>query len=111
MTLLNVSGVDTYYGNIQALKKMDLHVEKGEIVTILGANGAGKTTTMKTIPGLLKPKVGKVTFHGQNITGMRHDQLLRQGIVLVPGGRAIITGMTVLEHVVMGAYHRIETGI
>lgn len=111
MTLLNVSGVDTYYGNIQALKKMDLHVEKGEIVTILGANGAGKTTTMKTIAGLLKPKVGKVTFHGENITGMRPDQLVRKGIALVPEGRAILSGMTVLENLEMGAYHRKDTGI
>src|SRR5699024_5833145 len=111
MTLLNVSGVDTYYGNIQALKKMDLHVEKGEIVTILGANGAGKTTTMKTIAGLLKPKVGQVTFHGENITGMRPDQLVRKGIALVPEGRAILSGMTVLENLEMGAYHRKDTGI
>lgn len=106
MTLLKVSGVSTYYGNIQALKQMDLHVEEGEIVTILGANGAGKTTTMKTISGLLKPKEGKVEFLGEDITGMRPDQLLRKGIALVPEGRAILSGMTVLENLEMGAYHR-----
>lgn len=111
MTLLNVSGVNTYYGNIQVLKKMDLHVDEGEIVTILGANGAGKTTTMKTIAGLLKPKAGKVEFLGENITGMRPDQLLRKGIALVPEGRAILSGMTVLENLEMGAYHRKDAGV
>lgn len=106
MTVLNISGVSTYYGNIQALKQMDLHVEAGEIITILGANGAGKTTTMKTIAGLLKPKEGKVEFLGEDVTGMRPDQLLRKGIALVPEGRAILSGMTVLENLEMGAYHR-----
>lgn len=111
MTLLKVSGVSTYYGNIQALKNMELQVKEGEIVTILGANGAGKTTTMKTIMGLLKPKSGTVEFLGEDITGMRPDQLLRKGIALVPEGRAILSGMTVLENLEMGAYHRRDAQI
>ncbi|MEN1967487.1 ABC transporter ATP-binding protein [Lentibacillus sp. N15] len=104
--MLNVSGVQTFYGNIQALKGIDLHVKEGTIVTILGANGAGKTTTMKTIAGLIKPKHGTVEFLGENVTGSRPDQLIRKGIALVPEGRAMLSEMTVLENLEMGAYHR-----
>jgi branched-chain amino acid transport system ATP-binding protein len=104
--LLKVIGIETFYGKIQALKGVSLEVEQGKIVTLLGANGAGKTTTMKTIAGLLKPNTGTVEFLGENITGMRPDQLLRKGIALVPEGRAILSTMTVLENLEMGAYHR-----
>ena len=106
MKLLNVSGVQTFYGNIQALKGVDLHVEEGSIVTILGANGAGKSTLMKTIVGLLKPKHGTIQFLGENVTGLRPDQLIRKGIALVPEGRAMLADMTVIENLDMGAYHR-----
>lgn len=104
--LLKVTGIETFYGKIQALKGVSLEVEQGKVVTILGANGAGKTTTMKTIAGLLKPKTGTVEFLGESITGQRPDQLLRKGIALVPEGRAILSTMTVLENLEMGAYHR-----
>ncbi|MCM3568488.1 ABC transporter ATP-binding protein [Neobacillus mesonae] len=104
--MLKVSGIETYYGKIQALKGVSLDVEQGKIVTILGANGAGKTTTMKTIAGLLKPKSGTVEFLGENITGLRPDQLVKRGISLVPEGRAILSGMTVMENLEMGAYQR-----
>jgi len=104
--LLKVSGIETFYGKIQALKGVSLEVEQGKIVTILGANGAGKTTTMKTIAGLLKPKNGSVEFLGEDVTGFRPDQLLRKGIALVPEGRAILSSMTVMENLEMGAYHR-----
>jgi len=104
--LLKVTGIETFYGKIQALKGVSLEVEQGQVVTLLGANGAGKSTTMKTISGLLKPKSGKVEFLGEDITGMRPDQLLRKGIALVPEGRAILSGMTVMENLEMGAYHR-----
>ncbi|MFC7684377.1 ABC transporter ATP-binding protein [Ureibacillus sp. GCM10028918] len=104
--MLKLSNVETYYGQIQALKGIDLEVQEGKIITLLGANGAGKSTTMKTIAGLLKPKNGIVEFLGENITGLRPDQLLRRGIALVPEGRAILSSMTVLENLEMGAYHR-----
>jgi branched-chain amino acid transport system ATP-binding protein len=81
-------------------------VEQGKIVTILGANGAGKTTTMKTIAGLIKPKTGTIEFLGENVTGLRPDQLVKKGISLVPEGRAILSGMTVMENLDMGAYQR-----
>lgn len=104
--MLNISGVKTFYGNIQALKGIDIQVKEGSIVTILGANGAGKSTLMKTVAGLLKPKEGKIEFLGKNITGQRPDQLIRKGIALVPEGRAMLSEMTVMENLEMGAYHR-----
>ncbi len=111
MTLLKVSNVETFYGQIQALKGISLNVEEGKIVTLLGANGAGKSTTMKTIVGLLKPKKGMVEFLGENVTGLRPDQLLRRGIALVPEGRAILSSMTVIENLDMGAYHRKDKNV
>ncbi|MCM3359388.1 MULTISPECIES: ABC transporter ATP-binding protein [unclassified Psychrobacillus] len=109
--MLKVTGIETFYGKIQALKNVNLVVEQGQVVTLLGANGAGKTTTMKTITGLLKPQKGTVEFLGENITGMRPDQLVRKGIALVPEGRAILSSMTVLENLEMGAYHRNDKDI
>ncbi len=104
--MLKLTNVETFYGQIQALKGIDLEVNEGKIITLLGANGAGKSTTMKTIAGLLKPKNGTVEFMGENVTGLRPDQLLRKGIALVPEGRAILSSMTVLENLEMGAYQR-----
>jgi len=104
--LLKLTNIETYYGQIQALKGINLEVEEGKIVTLLGANGAGKSTTMRTIAGLLKPKKGTVEFLGQNVMGLKPHQLLRKGIALVPEGRAILSTMTVLENLEMGAYHR-----
>lgn len=104
--LLKVTEIETFYGKIQALKGVSLEVEQGKIVTILGANGAGKSTTMKTIAGLIKPKNGKIEFLEQDVTGLRPDQLVKKGMALVPEGRAILSQMTVLENLEMGAYHR-----
>ncbi|MBO8173248.1 MAG: ABC transporter ATP-binding protein [Bacillaceae bacterium] len=104
--MLTVKGLEAYYGNIRALKGIDLDVKEGSIVTIIGANGAGKTTTMKAISGLLNPRNGSIQFMGQDITGLRPDQRVSMGISLVPEGRAILSGMSVLENLEMGAYHR-----
>ncbi|MGM9967673.1 ABC transporter ATP-binding protein [Rummeliibacillus sp. POC4] len=109
--MLKVSNIETFYGQIQALKGISLNVEEGKIVTLLGANGAGKSTTMKTIVGLLKPKKGSVDFLGENVTGLRPDQLLRKGVALVPEGRAILSSMSVIENLDMGAYHRKDKNI
>lgn len=109
--MLKVKDASTFYGNIQALKNINIEVEEGKIITILGANGAGKTTTMKTISGLLKPKAGTIHFNERDVTGLRPDQLVKKGIVLVPEGRAILAGMTVLENLEMGAYHRSDNEI
>jgi len=109
--LLKLTNIETYYGQIQALKGIHLQVEKGQIVALLGANGAGKSTTMRTIAGLVKPKQGTVEFLGEDVTGLRPHQLLRKGISLVPEGRAILAGMTVLENLEMGAYHRKDSRV
>jgi branched-chain amino acid transport system ATP-binding protein len=109
--MLEVRGLATSYGNIKAVKGIDLDVAEGAIVCILGANGAGKTTLMKTVSGLLKPAAGRITFRKEDITGLAPDRIVRKGIVLVPEGRAILSRMTVLENLEMGAYHRKDNGI
>jgi len=109
--MLEVRGLATRYGNIQAMKGIDLDVAEGAIVCILGANGAGKTTLMKTVSGLLKPAAGRILFRKEDITGLAPYKIVRKGIVLVPEGRAILSRMTVLENLEMGAYHRKDNGI
>ncbi len=109
--MLEVRGVETGYGNIKALKGIDLSVRQGSIVCIIGANGAGKTTLLKTITGLLAPRAGSITFLGENIAGLGAARIVRRGIVLVPEGRAILARMTVMENIEMGAYHRKDGGI
>ena len=109
--MLEVRGLATSYGNIKAVKGIDLDVAEGAIVCILGANGAGKTTLMKTVSGLLKPAAGRITFRKEDITGLAPYKIVRKGIVLVPEGRAILSRMTVLENLEMGAYHRKDNGI
>lgn len=109
--MLKITGVETFYGNIQALKGIDIEVSAGEVVTIIGANGAGKTTTMKTVAGLIKPKKGKIEFLGEDITQLRPDQLVSKGIALVPEGRAVLAKMTVLENLEMGAFQRNDSEV
>lgn len=104
--MLTVEGISTYYGNIQALKEVELKVDEGEIVTLIGSNGAGKTTTLLTISGLLKPAQGKVTFRGRNITGVYPHNIVKMGISHVPEGRRIFPQMTLLENLEMGAFSR-----
>jgi branched-chain amino acid transport system ATP-binding protein len=109
--MLEIRGLATSYGNIKALKGIDLDVAEGGIACLLGANGAGKTTLMKTVSGLLKPAGGTITFRKEDITGLAPNAIVRKGIVLVPEGRAILSRMTVLENLEMGAYHRKDDGI
>lgn len=111
MSLLKLENVSTFYGKIQALKSIDIEVKEGTVVTILGANGAGKTTMMNTIAGLLKSKEGTIEYLGKEVTGLRPDQLVRQGLALVPEGRGILSTMTVLENLEMGAYHRNDSEV
>lgn len=109
--MLKLQNVSTYYDKIQAIKNVDIAVEEGTVVTILGANGAGKTTTMNTIAGLLKPKEGSIHYLGEDVTGLRPDQLLRKGLALVPEGRGILSSMTVMDNLEMGAYHRNDSEV
>ena len=109
--MLEVRGLEANYGSIQALKGIDLSVEEGSIACIIGANGAGKSTLMKAIAGLHPPSAGRVLYRGEEITGLRPERIVRKGIVLVPEGRAILSRMTVLENLELGAYSRGDRGV
>ncbi|HUR82743.1 MAG TPA: ABC transporter ATP-binding protein [Thermoanaerobaculia bacterium] len=104
--LLQVRGLNVSYGTIPALHLVDLEVNKGEIVTIIGANGAGKTTTLRTISGLLKPRLGSVTFDGDDITGVKPHIITGRGISHVPEGRGIFSNLTVHDNLELGGYLR-----
>jgi len=104
--MLEVRGIETFYGNIPALRGISIDVPGGSVVAIIGANGAGKTTLMKTIAGVLRPRRGTVSFLGEGITGLPSHKIVRRGIALVPEGRAILSRMTVRENLEMGAFTR-----
>ena len=111
-SMLVLEDVNTYYGNIHALRGISLTVAQGEIVTLIGANGAGKTTTLKTISGLLHPRAGRVLFEGLDVSRTAAHALVRAGIGQSPEGRRIFSRMTVHENLLMGAFTRnlAETG-
>lgn len=102
--MLTVNNLNVYYGAIHALKGIDFHLDKGEIVTLIGANGAGKTTTLSTITGLLRGRSGQIVFCGDDISQMPTEEIVRRGVVQVPEGRKIFATLTVLENLEMGAY-------
>jgi branched-chain amino acid transport system ATP-binding protein len=104
--MLEIADIHTSYGNIRALKGISLTVEKGEIVTLIGANGAGKTTTLKTIIGTLGPQRGEIRFEGKRISGLSTNKVVRLGISHSPEGRRIFPRMTVLENLELGAFSR-----
>ncbi|RLC91806.1 MAG: ABC transporter ATP-binding protein [Chloroflexi bacterium] len=104
MALLQIENVHTYYGHVHALKGINLEVEEGEIVTLIGANGAGKTTTLRTISGLIRPREGCVKFNGQDINGLPAHRIVKLGISHAPEGRQIFSTLTVMENLNMGAY-------
>ncbi len=106
MPILEVENIHSYYGNIHALKGISLTVEKGEIVTLIGANGAGKSTTLRTIVGLLKPREGSVRFDGEDLAPSKPHDLIHKGMSMVPEGRQIFARLTVSENLEMGAYTR-----
>lgn len=102
--MLELQDIHTYYGQIQALKGLNMQVNTGEIVALIGGNGAGKTTTLKTVSGMMRPKVGQVTYLGQNITGIPAHQIMQRGMSHVPEGRRIFPQLTVRENLEVGAY-------
>ena len=104
--MLDLADVHTYYGNIRALRGLSLSVERGEIVTLIGANGAGKTTTLRTILGLVRPRRGSVSFNGTRLDAMSTDRIVRLGIAQSPEGRHIFPRMSVLENLELGAFVR-----
>jgi len=108
-TMLELRGVNSYYGNIQALYDVDIVVNEGEIITLIGANGAGKTTTLMTICGLINPRSGDVFYEGNQINGLNPNKLVPMGVSQVPEGRMIFPDLTVMENLDMGAFLRNDT--
>ena len=106
MSLLQVQGLRIAYGGINAVKGIDLAVEQGEMVALIGANGAGKTTTLKAICGIVLPAAGKVHYAGIDVTGAPSYTLVQRGLALVPEGRGVLGRLTVEENLQMGAYTR-----
>jgi branched-chain amino acid transport system ATP-binding protein len=111
MAMLELDGVQTYYGNIQALKGISLTVEEGECVTLIGANGAGKSTTLRSISALTPARSGSITFRGRDITRIAPQDIVRLGISQSPEGRKCFQRMTVSENLDMGAYLRRDAGV
>lgn len=105
-TMLKINDINVYYGAIHAIKGISLDVNKGEIVTLIGANGAGKSTILRTISGLLKPKSGSLNFEGAEIGGMPAHDIVKLGISQVPEGRRIFAEMSVMENLELGAFIR-----
>jgi branched-chain amino acid transport system ATP-binding protein len=106
MHLLEVDTIDVFYGQIQALRGVSLHIDRGEMVALVGANGAGKTTTLRTISGLLAPRKGSMSFEGRPINGLPAQAVVRRGVTHLPEGRDLFPTLTVLENLKMGYWPR-----
>ena len=106
MALLEVSGIDVFYGRVQAVHSASLEVDQGEVVALIGSNGAGKTTTLRTISGLIHPVRGTIRFNGKDITRTEPQKIVDLGICHSPEGRRLFTRMSVLDNLRMGAYTR-----
>src|SRR5207249_8293837 len=104
LIMLTLDNVSVNYGAIEALTGISMHVETGEVVTLIGANGAGKTTTLRTITGLLQPRQGRITFEGEEISGRPTHKLVARGISMSPEGRGVFANLSVRENLQMGAY-------
>jgi branched-chain amino acid transport system ATP-binding protein len=109
--LLEVEDLHTYYGNIEALKGVSLHVNEGEVVTLIGSNGAGKTTTLRSISGLTPPRSGTIRFRGRDISVTPAQDIVRLGISHAPEGRRCFPRLTALENLELGAFLRRDAGI
>ena len=106
MAMLEVKGLEVYYGVIQAIKGISFEVNQGEIIALIGANGAGKTTTLHTITGLIAAKSGSILYEGTDVTRIPGYKLVGMGIAHVPEGRRVFSSLTVLQNLKMGAYTR-----
>jgi len=106
MALLEVSGIDVFYGRVQAVRSASLEVDHGEVVALIGSNGAGKTTTLRTISGLIHPARGSIKFDGKDITRTEPQKIVHLGICQSPEGRRLFPRMSVLDNLRMGAYSR-----
>jgi branched-chain amino acid transport system ATP-binding protein len=104
--MLKLSNIHTYYGNIHALKGIDIEVQEGEVISLIGANGAGKSTTLMTTSGIVQAKKGTIELNGEDITYLPPDDIVKRGICQVPEGRRIFPYLTVAENLDMGAFLR-----
>lgn len=104
--MLQINHLSVNYGGINAVRDISFGVDDGQICTLIGSNGAGKSTTLKTIVGLVKPAVGSITWNGKELVGLQTNQIVAEGITLVPEGRRVFPDMTVLENLKIGAYLR-----
>jgi len=102
--MLKIENLSVNYGEVNVIQCLDFEVEKGKIVTLLGANGAGKTTILKVITGFVKPKNGKVIFNGKDLSRLDPKDIVREGIAMVPEGRKVFSNLTVKENLMMGAW-------
>jgi len=105
-TLLEVRNLQTSYGAIKAIRGVSFEIKQGQVITLIGANGAGKSTTLNTMSGLLKPDSGKIIFEGDDITGLRPDQITKRRLIQVPEGRQVIANMSVYENLLVGTHIR-----
>ncbi len=110
MSLLELRELEVAYGGIRAVKGIDLAVDAGEMVCLIGANGAGKTTTLRAVTGLVRAAAGRVLYDGRDISGLRTHEIARRGIAMVPEGRGVFPQLTIAENLTMGAYARSERG-
>jgi len=108
MLMLKVESLNIYYGGIHALKSVDIEVNEGEAVTIIGSNGAGKSTLLNTISGFLRPKTGKVSYRDNKITGVAPHKIVKMGICHIPEGRLVFVNLTVKDNLMLGAYLRTD---
>ncbi|MFH7030916.1 MAG: ABC transporter ATP-binding protein [Heteroscytonema crispum UTEX LB 1556] len=105
-TILDIKDLDVNYGGIQALKKINLTIKKGEVVTLIGANGAGKTTTLRAISKIVNPKSGDIIYNGRNITRRQAHEIVKLGIAHCPEGRRVLARQTIFDNLILGAYIR-----
>ncbi len=104
--ILEIKDLSVNFGGIKAVNDISLSVEKGKIITLIGANGAGKSTILKSVSGTIKPQSGEIIFEGENICGLSPDKIVSRGVTLVPEGRRVFPNLTVLENLKIGAYLR-----
>ena len=109
--MLKLQGVSAGYGGTEVIRNLTMEVNRGEVVTIVGANGAGKTTTLRTICGIVKPTSGTIEFEGQLISGRRTDQIVAAGLTMIPEGRQLFPFITVKDNLLMGAYKPSARGV
>ncbi|MBP2242487.1 branched-chain amino acid transport system ATP-binding protein [Cytobacillus eiseniae] len=102
--LLKLTDVNSYYGKIHALNNINIEIYEGEIVALLGSNGAGKSTTLKTISSIIRPKSGQIEWNGKNIVGVPPHKIVESGIIHIPEGRRIFSGLTIIENLELGAF-------